>query len=109
MGKTKRQIPQRNKVSYWKGRQNNNHSDPIATEIATLRGIIVPANLDENFDATSLMILTDNEEDFLIDHNFLEAQLFRYLRKPVRLTGMIWKDSGGKNVITVSDFEPLEK
>lgn len=84
--------------------------DRIRTSTAvTLKGIIVPANLNENFDATSLMILTDNEEDYLIAPNSVGAKLYKHLKKAVRVTGTVRKDSGGNNVIKISDYESLEQ
>ena len=75
----------------------------------TLKGIIVPANLNEDFDATSLMILTDNEEDYLIAPNSMGTKLYEHLKKAVRVTGTVKKDSSGNNVIKVSDYESLEQ
>ena len=75
----------------------------------TIKGIIVPANLNEDFNATSLMILADNEEDYLIAPNSMGTKLYEHLKKAVRVTGTVRKDSGGNNVIKISDYEPMEQ
>jgi hypothetical protein len=74
----------------------------------SLKGIIISAELDEDFNAVSIMISTDKEEEFLIASDDRGNDLFNHIRDTVRITGMIWQDSDGKKIIKVRDYEILD-
>lgn len=73
-----------------------------------LKGIIVPAEMNGDFNVISVMISTDNEEDYLIAKESKGGELFKYLREAVRVTGVIRGKWEGMDIIAVDDYEILD-
>ncbi|UCD84120.1 MAG: hypothetical protein JSU92_12675 [Deltaproteobacteria bacterium] len=74
----------------------------------SLKGIIVPAEMNGDFNITSIMISTDNEEDYVIASDAKGGELFKHLREAVRVTGIVREEKEGMNIIDVQDYEILD-
>ena len=74
----------------------------------SLKGIIVPAEMNGDYNVTNIMISTDNEEDYVIESDAKGEELFKHLREAVRVTGVIRGKMNGVDVIAVEDYEILD-
>jgi hypothetical protein len=76
-------------------------------EEVSIEGIVVPYELDARFKTTSLLLSTNMELDFVIEHNAVETRLFGHLREPVRVKGFIREGKPGQWLIRVTDYNSL--
>ena len=69
-----------------------------------LHGIILPADWDDEGNITRVLLSTPEEEEYLLLTNNIEkAELLKFLRKDVEVTGYITED-GKRKKITVETF-----
>ena len=76
--------------------------------IATIRGILVPADWDERGNIIATSVMTYFEEDYLIEQNPRGEELLPYIRQKIKVRGVVRCQENGKKVVTVEDFEILE-
>ena len=71
----------------------------------TLNGIIIAARMDEQYNAVSIMIATDDEEDYTIVKNDIGKELFYYLSTRVKLTGTVKENFDGTKRVIVKKYD----
>jgi hypothetical protein len=72
-------------------------------KLINIRGIVMPAGWNENGNVTALSISTFNEEEYLIEKNQQEKQLYSFIRKEVEVDGII-KGFNGKKKIEIKHY-----
>lgn len=75
----------------------------------TIKGLIIPVDWDDRGFVTAAAIMTDFEEEYLINEDSWGDELFAFLRQRVKVRGLVRKNEIGKNVITVKNYEVLEE
>lgn len=78
--------------------------DGIGVSEHLIRGIIGPAEWDNDFNVVALMILTNEEEELYVESDEKGRELFKHIREPVELTGTVETDGKGRKVVKVSDY-----
>jgi hypothetical protein len=73
-------------------------------EEVSMKGIIVPGELDALFKMTSILLSTDHELDFVIERDAMGDELFDHLRQSVTVKGFIREDQPGKRMIRITDY-----
>jgi len=73
-----------------------------------VKGIIIPAEVDEDFNAVSIMISTDQEEDILIADDAIGEELFEHMRETIKITGILRMTEEGDKIIAVTKYEILD-
>ena len=68
-------------------------------ETITIRGIILPADWDEEGNIIKVLLSTPEEEEYLLLTDFKKEDLLTYLRKTVEVTGSITADGKKQNII----------
>ncbi len=96
-------------------KQQNGISNHLGDKSASVRGsgisvkgIILPAELDWNFNTTSIMVSTDQEEEYLLARGAKERELFDHIRESVRVTGTVMDKGEGQKIIDVTDYEVID-
>ncbi|MBN1550945.1 hypothetical protein JW979_05735 [bacterium] len=74
----------------------------------SVTGIIVPVNYDKDYNAVSIMLFTDEEQEFLIELSNIGYELLHQLRRLVKISGTIRKNNTGRNTISVRRYEILD-
>ena len=77
------------------------------TRERTIRGIILPAEWDEDGSVTSIGIETIDEEDYIIHLNKMGKKLMAFIDRTVVATGTV-KEMYGDLIFTVSRYSLLE-
>ena len=72
-------------------------------KLIKIRGIVIPAGWNDNGNVTTLAIATFNEEEYLIEKNQQEIQLYSFIRKEVEVDGII-KGFNGKKRIEIRNY-----
>ena len=72
-------------------------------KLIKIQGIVIPAGWNENGNVTALAISTFNEEEYLIEKNQQEIQLYSFIRKEVEVDGII-KGFNGKKRIEIRNY-----
>ncbi len=83
---------------------NNNES-----RLATIRGLLVPAEWDDKGNVTAAAVSTHFEEEYLIEQNAWGEALLAFLRQRVKVSGLVMQNESGKKVITVKNYEVFEE
>lgn len=78
-------------------------------EELSLKGIIVPGELDALFDMTSVQFSSDLELDFIVERDAKGDELMDHLRKLIRVKGFIREDEKGRKTIRITDYKILQR
>ena len=73
-----------------------------------IRGIIAPMDWDDDYNVTAIKISTDNEEDIGIETDPVGNELFKYIREPVVVYGILSEDTEGNKTVSVKNFKIIE-
>jgi hypothetical protein len=71
--------------------------------LATIAGVIVPADWDRQGNVTGVSISALDEEEYLVQEQVKGAELIQHLRKDAEVVGWIEVERGKKK-ITVKDY-----
>ncbi|MBI5845113.1 MAG: hypothetical protein HZB23_10645 [Deltaproteobacteria bacterium] len=72
-----------------------------------LNGVVVPGELDALFRITSLLLSSDQELDFEIEHDAKGDELFGHLRALLAVKGFLRKPKSGRWMIRITDYRVL--
>ena len=73
----------------------------------TIRGIVIPETWNDTGEINTLSIVTYTEKKYLVAENDESQKLKNFLRKPVKVKGIL-TETGEKKNIEVETFEPDE-
>lgn len=74
----------------------------------TIQGRVFPAKWDENRNVLRVVIDTDDQDEYLVDHNKKGKELLSLLRHKVEVTGTVREDEDGDVIINVREYTILE-
>ncbi|MFH1130924.1 MAG: hypothetical protein V1754_06285 [Pseudomonadota bacterium] len=74
----------------------------------TIRGTVTPADWDDDNHVISLMIISDDEEEFFVDPAGKGEQLLDWVDHYVEIKGIVHNDDGDYT-ITVHKFKPIDE
>lgn len=77
--------------------------------IVIIKGLIIPADWDEEGEIIAIAISTYSEEEYLIDRNPKGEELFAFVRQGAKIIGLVKMDDCGRKIIRVEEYEILEK
>lgn len=82
------------------------HPDPtLPPGEVVLKGLVLPAELDQDFQVRSLLLSTSQEEEIPIARDEKSRELLDHLRDLVRVYGRMEQQRDGRRVLIVNDFE----
>lgn len=76
-------------------------------EEVLLNGVVVPGDLDAFFKVTSLLLSSDQELDFAIEHDAKGDELFGHLRDLLMVKGFLRKNKPGRWTIRITGYRVL--
>ena len=71
--------------------------------LATLRGILVPVDWDDEGNVTAVAVSTRDEREYLIDRDAIGKGLQSHIREEIELSGIL-KDGPAGRTVTVKEF-----
>ena len=71
----------------------------------TLRGMLIPTDWDDEYEVHKVALLTDDEDEFVVDGNHYSERLMKHLEDNVIVWGTVRTDEHGNKFIRVSGFE----
>jgi hypothetical protein len=74
----------------------------------SIRGIVTPCEWDINEQVKSVILATENEEEYLVDNSGLGKKLLNLIRQSVLVTGNVKEDKKFGKIITIECFEVLK-
>ena len=74
----------------------------------TIRGLVIPADWDEDDHVTRVVIESTYEEEYLVEQNKKGEELLSFLRHKVEVTGTVRGDEFGELHINVNGFRSME-
>jgi hypothetical protein len=94
------------------GRKSNSSGEQPKSNgknIVLVKGLILPVGMDWDFNVKSVMISTDQEEEYLIVRDSKGQELFDYIREPARIKGLLIDKGDGVKEIEVINYEILDE
>ena len=76
--------------------------------LATVTGLLIPADWDEKGNIIAAVISTYSEEEYLIDQDAKNDELLTFLRRRVKASGLVREDEDGNKMIAVKRYEILQ-
>jgi len=76
--------------------------------LATITGLLIPADWDEKGNIIAAVISTYSEEEYLIDQDAKNEELLTFLRQRVKASGLVREDEHGNKMIAVKRYEILK-
>ena len=73
--------------------------------LITIRGIVIPVDWDEKGKVVGLSISTFNEEEYLVEPGEKGAELMRFIRQEVEISGILRRRENSQ-IITVKEIQP---
>lgn len=78
------------------------------SELATITGLVTPAEWDEDGNPTEVKICTPGEVDYLVIKNKKSAQLLKHLKEVIKVKGFI-KTMYSQNTIEVQTIKKTKE
>lgn len=72
-----------------------------------ISGIIVPGDLDKNFQVVSILLSAEHELELTIEQNAQGVELFEHLRESVWVRGQIRSGEDGGRTIWITEYRFL--
>jgi hypothetical protein len=72
----------------------------LTNQDISIRGILVPAAWDQNGNVTRVGLMTEDEEEYLLDEGGNSVGLFSLVRRQVQVRGRA-RQEGGRKIIVV--------
>lgn len=72
--------------------------EPNKKEIS-LRGIVVPVDWDRDGNATRFALMSDDEEEYLLEENTRRGELLSLMRSHVEVRGLAREEAGRKIIV----------
>ena len=85
-------------------RAKRSHSETLAT----ITGLLMPADWDEKGNIIAAVISTYSEEEYLIDQDSRNEELLTFVRQRVKVSGLVREDEDGNKMITIKRYEILK-
>lgn len=71
----------------------------------TARGIVIPADWDDDGNVTAVLISTHREDEYLVDSGSGKGgELLEAIRQEVEVSGMLRESARGRKAITVEAY-----
>ncbi|UCD87227.1 MAG: hypothetical protein JSV01_05555 [Desulfobacterales bacterium] len=72
--------------------------------VTTIRGILVPADWDEEGNVLAVAVSTLTENEFVIEPDSKGQELLKLLRKDIEVTGLVGKGRKDRRTIAVKSY-----
>ncbi len=79
------------------------HGNHAKDRLATITGVIVPADWDRHGNITGVSISGFDEQEYLVQKQVKGAELIQHVRQDAEVVGWV-EVEGGKKKITVKDY-----
>ena len=89
------------KASY---RKEVNKKKRAGDELTTVRGIVIPADWDEEGNVLAVAISSPNEQEYFVEQDSKGKELLGVIRQEIEASGIITKAMKGRNIIAVRSF-----
>jgi hypothetical protein len=76
----------------------------IINEMATIRGIVIPVDWDEEGEALSAAISSPDEQEYLIEQDARGKELLGLMRQEIEAHGAVRKGTKGRKIIKVKSY-----
>ena len=71
----------------------------------TLRGMLIPTDMDADSDSSQVSVLTDDEDEYVVEGEHYTERLLKHLDDDVVIWGKVHSDGSGTKFIRVAGFE----
>ncbi len=78
----------------------------LTNQAISIRGILVPVEWDQKGNVTGIGLMTENEEEYLLDEGRNSMGLFSLLRHKVQVRGRA-RQEGGRRIILVETYAQI--
>lgn len=85
------------------GKQSRKRME-IINKMATIRGIVIPVDWDEQGEALSAAISSPDEQEYLIEQDARGKELLRLMRQEIEAHGVVRKATKGRKIIKVISY-----
>ena len=75
--------------------------------IRTIKGIIIPDQWDENGQVTRVSVQTTDEEEYVLEPDTREDEVFSLIHEKVQVTGRVKKSADGKKSIRIESCQKI--
>ena len=82
----------------WKGKDR----------MATIRGLIIPVDWDDQGNITAVAILAPFEEEYSVELDARGEELLAFVRERVKASGLVRLDEHGQKILTIASYELLD-
>ena len=76
-------------------------------DLYSFRGLIVPADWDDDERVTLVSLLTDDEGEYLVLADRAGRELLRFIHERVEASGHLFRDDRGEQILRVELFSLL--
>jgi len=77
--------------------------EKVGANLITIRGIVIPVDWDEKGNVVGVAISTFNEDEYLVDRDEKGAELMRFVRQEVEISGILRRE-GNRQIVTVKEI-----
>ena len=78
---------------------------PERSKKVTIKGIITPAEWNENNIITAISISASDEMDYIVEENAIANELFGLMNEYVGVTGIAYENESGEKSILVKSYQ----
>jgi hypothetical protein len=72
--------------------------------LTAIRGIVIPAEWDEEGNALATCIASPGEQEYLVEQDAMGKELLRLIRREIEATGIVQQRKRGRNTIAVRTY-----
>ena len=72
--------------------------------MTAIRGLVIPAEWDEEGNALATSIATPGEQEYLVEQDGVGKELLGLIRQEIELTGIVRQRERGQNTIAVRTY-----
>ena len=72
--------------------------------LTAIRGIVIPAEWDEEGNALATCIASPGEREYLVEQDAMGKELLRLIRREIEATGIVQQRKRGRNTIAVRTY-----
>ena len=76
-------------------------------DLFAVRGLIVPADWDDDERVTLVSLLTDDEGEYLVLADRAGRELVQFIHKRVEASGHLFRDDHGEQILRMEQFSLL--
>jgi hypothetical protein len=90
--------------------QREGPKDEMPDKLISTKGVVVPADWDENGMVIAIAISTHEEDEYLIDHRDKKGKdLLKMIQQEIEVVGLLKKAIKGRSMIKVKSYRVTEE